>query len=174
MRAAFPAMIAISILLAGCSPPTQPETQAPQWGRGSNAKTAPPPPAAVPPTMPTMSIDTKADGQPYGSATARPTDQTTPDQRAEMEKAAAAAGLPVTPQTRTSFACDNGETVEVRFFPDQGVAVLVRGGQNTELQSEPVASGFKYSNGQTTIAGKGDEIKLNVGMMATATCKAAG
>jgi membrane-bound inhibitor of C-type lysozyme len=52
--------------------------------------------------------------------------------------------------------------------------VLVRGGQNTELQQEPMASGFKYSNGQTTITGKGDEVKLNVGMMATATCKPAG
>jgi membrane-bound inhibitor of C-type lysozyme len=168
-------MIVVAALLAGCSSPqAQPETQAPQWGRGSNAETAPPPPAAVPQAIPSASIDTKADGQPYGSATARPTDQTTPEQRAEMETAAAAAGLPATPQTRTSFACDNGETVEVRFFPEQGVAVLVRGGQNTELQSESVASGFKYSNGQTTIAGKGDELTLNVGMMATAKCKAAG
>jgi membrane-bound inhibitor of C-type lysozyme len=168
-------MIAAAVLLAGCTPPTQPETQAPQWGRGSNAETAPPPPAAVPQAIPSVPLDTKADGQPYGSApSAMPTDQTTADQRAEAEKAAAAAGLPVTPQTRGTFACDNGETVEVRFFPEQGIAVLVRGGQNTELQGEPVASGFKYSNGQTTIRGKGDEFDLNVGMMATTKCKAAG
>lgn len=51
--------------------------------------------------------------------------------------------------------------------------MLVRGGQNTELQQERVASGFKFSNGQTTVSGKGDEVKLNVGMMATATCKPA-
>lgn len=175
MRAAVPGMIAMAMLLAGCTPPTQPETQAPQWGRGSNAETAPPPPAAVPQAIPSVPLDTKADGQPYGSATsARPVDQTTPEQRAEMEQAASAAGLPVTPQTRTSFACDNGETVEVRFFPEQGVAVLVRGGQNTELQSEQVGSGFKYSNGQTTIRGKGNEFDLNVGMMATTKCKATG
>jgi membrane-bound inhibitor of C-type lysozyme len=125
------------------------------------------------PNVPAVPIDTVADGVPYGTATAKPTDQTTPAQRADMDAAAAAAGVPATAQTRTSFSCDNGETVEVRFFPDQGVAVLVRGGQNTELQSEPVASGFKYTNGQTTVAGKGDEITLNVGMMATAKCKAA-
>lgn len=80
----------------------------------------------------------------------------------------------MTNQSRGTWTCDNGETIELRFFPDQGVAVLVRGGQNTELQQERVASGIKYSNGQTTISGKGDEIRLNVGMMATATCKPAG
>jgi membrane-bound inhibitor of C-type lysozyme len=160
------------MLLAGCTPPAQPETQAPQWGRGSNAETAPPPPAAQPQAIPSVPLDTKADGQPYGSATARPTDQTTPAPQAEIDAAAAAAGMPATPQTRTSFACDNGETVEVRFFPEQGIAVLVRGGQNTELQGEQVASGFKYSNGQTTIRGQGDTFDLNVGMMATAKCTA--
>ncbi len=172
MRAAVPGTIAIAMLLAGCTPPAKPETQAPQWGRGSNAETAPPPPAAQPQAIPSVPLDTRADGQPYGSATARPTDQTTPAQRAEAEAAAATAGMPATPQTRTSFSCDNGETVEVRFFPEQGIAVLVRGGQNTELQGEPVASGFKYSNGQTTIQGKGDTLDLNVGMMATAKCTA--
>lgn len=112
---------------------------------------------------------------PYAAPAAAdlPVDQTTPDQRAGAELAAADAGLPATPQTRTSFTCDNGETVEVRFFPEQGIAVLVRGGENTELNGEPVASGFKYTNGQTTIQGKGNELTLNVGMMATAKCTAA-
>jgi membrane-bound inhibitor of C-type lysozyme len=168
-------MIVVAALLAGCSSPqAQPETQAPQWGRGSNAETAPPPPAAVPQAIPSVAIDTKADGQPYGSATAIPADRSTPAQQAATAEGAAAAGLPVTNESRGTWACDNGETIELRFFPDQGIAVLVRGGQNTELQQEKVASGIKYSNGQTTITGKGDEIKLNVGMMATATCKPAG
>jgi membrane-bound inhibitor of C-type lysozyme len=100
-----------------------------------------------------------------------PADRSTPEQRAETAAAAEKAGLPVTNESRGTWACDNGETIELRFFPDQGVAVLVRGGQNTELQQEPVASGIKYSNGQTTIQGKGDEILLNVGMMATTVCK---
>jgi membrane-bound inhibitor of C-type lysozyme len=103
---------------------------------------------------------------------AMPTDQTTPEQQAEQEAGAAAAGLPPTLQTRTSFTCDNDETVEVRFFPDQGIAVLARGGQNVELNQEPMASGFKYTNGQTTITGKGDEITMTVGMMAPTKCLA--
>jgi len=53
------------------------------------------------------------------------------------------------------------------------IAVLVRGGQNVELNQEPAASGCKYSSGQTTIQGKGNELMLNAGMMAAANCKAA-
>ncbi len=173
MRAAVPGMIVLAVLLAGCSSPQpQPETRATQWGRGSNAETAPPPPAAVPQAIPSVAIDTRADGRPHGSAAAIPADRSTPAQRAATAEAAAAAGLPIMNESRGMWACDNGETIELRFFPDQGIAVLVRGGQNTELQRETVASGIKYSNGQTIITGKGDEIKLNVGMMATATCKA--
>ncbi len=81
MRAAVPGMIAIATLLAGCTPPTQPETKAPQWGRGSNAETAPPPPAAVPQATPSVPLDTKADGQPYGARAAAeiPADRSTPN-----------------------------------------------------------------------------------------------
>lgn len=80
MRAAVPGMIAMAMLVAGCTQPKQPETQAPQWGKGSNAETAPPPPAAVPQAIPSVPIDTKADGQPYGApAAAIPADRSTPD-----------------------------------------------------------------------------------------------
>uniref|UniRef100_UPI003CC6C8B2 MliC family protein n=1 Tax=Sphingomonas sp. TaxID=28214 RepID=UPI003CC6C8B2 len=81
--------------------------------------------------------------------------------------------VPAPKQSRTTYKCDNDETIEVRFFPDQGVAVLVRGGQNTELHPETVADGFKYSNGaQTSIRGVGDTLTLQVGMMAAAKCTA--
>jgi membrane-bound inhibitor of C-type lysozyme len=146
--------LSLSALLAACGQP------APQAAPAEPAPAEPAPaPAAAAPAAGAVGADL-------------PADQTTPEQRAELEKAAAAAGLPATRQTRASFTCDNDETIEVRFFPDQGVAVLVRGGENVELNGEPVASGFKYSNGQTTIQGKGDELMLNVGMMATAKCKA--
>lgn len=81
MRAAVPGVIAVAMLLAGCSPPVQSDTKAPQWGRGSNAETAPPPPAAVPQATPSVPLDTKADGQPYGApgAAAVPADRSTPD-----------------------------------------------------------------------------------------------
>ncbi|WP_181160108.1 MliC family protein [Sandaracinobacter neustonicus] len=149
--------LAAAALLAGCNKPAAaPEAPAPE--ATAVAPEAVPAPEAAAPAAPAE----------------LPTDHTTPAQKAEVEKAAADAGVPATKQSRTTFVCDNEETIEVRFFPDQGIAVLVRGGQNVELNQEPTASGFKYSNGQTTIQGKGDELMLNVGMMATAKCKAKG
>jgi membrane-bound inhibitor of C-type lysozyme len=123
----------------------------------------------MPEVAETSNMPTEVETLPSGDL---PPDQTTPEQRAENEAAAAAAGLPPTPFTRTTFACDNDEEIEVRFFPEQGIAVLVRGGQNVELQQQPVASGFEYSNGQTTLRGKGSELTMTVGMMAPTTCTA--
>jgi membrane-bound inhibitor of C-type lysozyme len=155
------------LLLGACTAP------APQQAPAEGPANPPLPPVQAVP------LDTRADGALAGSKAGAagggmPTDQTTPAQRAEMEAAAAAAGMPVTPQTRTTFVCDNDETVELRIFPEQGVGVLVRGGQNVELQQEQVAQGYKFTNGQTTVQGAGDTMTLNVGMMAGASCKAAG
>jgi membrane-bound inhibitor of C-type lysozyme len=151
----FLAAVGLAALVAACGKPAavQPDPQIAEAG------------APV--------VEAPAEMAPVAGPADLPADQTTPEQTAELEKAAADAGLPVTKQTRTTFACDNDETIEVRFFPDQGVAVLVRGGENIELTGEPVASGFKYSNGQTTIQGKGNELMLNVGMMAASKCTAA-
>jgi membrane-bound inhibitor of C-type lysozyme len=75
-------------------------------------------------------------------------------------------------ENRGTFRCDNGETVVLRSFPGQGVAVLERGGQSVELQEQRVASGFAYSNGQTTVRGKGmTEFTLTVGNMAPTQCR---
>ncbi|MFN3591627.1 MAG: MliC family protein [Thermaurantiacus sp.] len=119
-----------------------------------------------------MTADTMPAPEPMAPADGLPADQTTAEQRAADEAAAAAAGLPPTAFTRTNFACDNDEEIEVRFFPEQGVAVLVRGGETTELQQQRVASGFEYSNGQTTLRGKGEELTMTVGMMAPTNCTA--
>ncbi len=150
--------LAAAALLAGCNKPAEapaPEAAAPE---ATEATAAAPAPEARKPAVVVNPADL-------------PADQTTAAQKAELEKAAADAGIPATKQSRANYVCDNGETIEVRFFPDQGIAVLVRGGQNAELHPEPADSGFRYSNGQTTIAGKGNELQLNVGMMATAQCK---
>jgi membrane-bound inhibitor of C-type lysozyme len=153
---ALAALLAGSALLAACQQQAT-ETAAPETAPELTAE------MAEASKMPTLEPVVGAD---------LPTDQTTPEERAEMDKAAADAGVPPTKQSRTTFACDNDETIEVRFFPDQGIAVLMRGGQNVELNGEPVTSGFRYSNGQTTIEGKGDELKMTVGMMAPTSCKA--
>ena len=148
-------LLALPALLAACGQ-TKPE--------------APAEPAAK--EIAATASEAVAPAAPAADASVMPKDQTTPAQAAEQDAAAAKAGLPTTKQTRTSFKCDNDETVEVRFFPDQGIAVLVRGGQNVELNQEVTASGFKYSNGQTSISGKGNELTMQVGMMAAAKCTA--
>lgn len=82
--------------------------------------------------------------------------------------------VPPPAEMRVPYTCDNGEQVEVRFFPQQGVGVLVRGGQNTELTQSRTPPGFTYSNGQTTLRVADDRLtmQMNVGMMATANCRA--
>lgn len=75
---------------------------------------------------------------------------------------------------RVRYACDSGETVEVRFFPAQGVAVLVRGGATIELQQQPAGSGFAYGNGPNTIRGKGDALTLEIGRRVPIQCTAQG
>ena len=60
----------------------------------------------------------------------------------------------------------------MRFFPRQGVAVLVRHGMPIELQQQPSGSGFVYSNGPNTVRGKGDEITIEIGRMVPLACKA--
>jgi len=77
-----------------------------------------------------------------------------------------------TGERRVGFTCDNGEEVEVRFFPLQGVAVLVRHGKTIELQQQPSGSGFIYSNGPNTLRGKGDEIMIEIGRMVPIKCTA--
>ncbi len=79
-----------------------------------------------------------------------------------------------TNEIRTRFSCNDGDEVEMRFFNLQGVGVLVRHGESIELQQEPAASGFKYSNGPTTVRGKGDTLTLEIGRMMPIECKALG
>lgn len=144
-------MIAPLLLLAACNKPA--ETPA----------------APAEPVAPAAPV---AEAVPAPAAPEIPPDRSTAQQRAEAAAAAAKAGIAApTKESRGTWTCDNGEKIELRFFPDQGIAVLVRGGQNLEMQSVPTGSGFKYVSGPTQIQGKGEELMLNVGMMATATCK---
>ena len=77
-----------------------------------------------------------------------------------------------TPQKRVQFRCANGEDVEMRFFPEQGVAVLVRAGETLELQQQPSASGFIYGGGTVTVRGKGSELRIEIGRMVPIRCLA--
>jgi membrane-bound inhibitor of C-type lysozyme len=73
---------------------------------------------------------------------------------------------------RVQFNCDNGERVEVRFFPTLDKAVLVRNGKSVELKQQPSGSGFIYSNGPNTVRGKGREIMIDIGRMVPIRCEA--
>ncbi len=77
-----------------------------------------------------------------------------------------------TNERRVQYACTNGENIEMRFFPLQGVGVLVRHGQPMELQQQPAASGFIYTNGPNTVRGKGNDLTIEIGRMVPIQCQA--
>lgn len=85
--------------------------------------------------------------------------------------AAGCAAPDAATERSVNFLCDNGERVALRFFPQQGVGVLVRGGRTLELQQQPAASGFVYSNGTHTVRGKGEDLVIEVGRMVPLRCK---
>ena len=62
--------------------------------------------------------------------------------------------------------------IEMRYFPDHGVAVLVLEGVTHELQQQVSGSGFWYSNGKYTVRGKGDSLWLEIGRMMPIDCQA--
>ena len=65
-----------------------------------------------------------------------------------------------TRERRVDFVCANGESIQMRFFPLHGVAVLVRDGKTRELQEQRAASGFWYADDAVTVRGKGNDLLL--------------
>ena len=78
-------------------------------------------------------------------------------------------------EMRVSYNCSNGEQISVRYFPQQGVASLSRGGQNTELQQQSTPPGFTYTGPNTVLRVQEDRMRLTmtVGMMSGTNCTAA-
>lgn len=76
-------------------------------------------------------------------------------------------------EMEVSFTCTGGESLSVRFFPNQEKAILIRNGETIELQQEPAASGFRYSNSNksTTISGKGNNLTVTIGRMTPLECQ---
>jgi len=73
---------------------------------------------------------------------------------------------------RVMFDCANGEQLEMRFFPARAVALLMRNGETIELQQQISGSGFIYSNGPTTVRGKGRELTVEIGRVGPIRCTA--
>ncbi len=123
--------------------------------------------ASAPVPQPAPPTDTAA-----ADATADATEATAAAAAAANAVAAPDATGEATGERRVQFDCDRGEAIEMRFFPLQGVAVLVRNGQTSELQQQESGSGFIYSNGPTTVRGKGDALTVEIGRMVPLHCTA--
>lgn len=86
---------------------------------------------------------------------------------------AACATAPSASGTReVAFACDNGETLAVRFSDAPPQAVLVRNGAQFVLPQQPSGSGFRYGDARHAIRGKGDALTVEIGRMAPIQCTA--
>ena len=68
-------------------------------------------------------------------------------------------------------ACGNGEKVEMQFYPDQGRSVMRRSGWTVELPRQVAETGYAYSNGPTTVLGKGNELTIQIGHLAPIWCR---
>ena len=69
------------------------------------------------------------------------------------------------------FACGNGEKVEMQFYPDEGKGVLLRSGWTVDLPKQAAETGYAYSNGPTTVLGKGNELTIQIGHLAPIWCR---
>lgn len=81
---------------------------------------------------------------------------------------------PAPAEMRVTYNCTNGEQISVRYFPQQGVASLNRGGTTTELQQQSTPPGFTYTGQNTVLRVQEDRLRLTmtVGMMAGTNCTA--
>ena len=82
---------------------------------------------------------------------------------------------PAPAEMRVTYNCSNGEQITVRYFPQQGVASLNRGGSTTELQQQSTPPGVTYTGPNTVLRVHDDRMRLTmtVGMMAGTNCTAA-
>jgi len=85
----------------------------------------------------------------------------------------AACTSPAEEVLEVQFSCVNSDDVTVRFFPGRELAILLRNGEQIELPQQISGSGFIYSNGPTTIRGKGNDLTVEIGRMVPIQCRSA-
>lgn len=73
---------------------------------------------------------------------------------------------------RVRFDCENGEEAEMRFFTQQGLAILAYHGKTVELRQQRSGSGFIYGSGPCVVRGKGRDISIETDRMAPVKCTA--
>lgn len=59
-----------------------------------------------------------------------------------------------------SFYCENNTSLTIAFYTTLSKAVLFDGNAATELPQASSGSGFRYTDGVTTLLGKGNDITL--------------
>lgn len=79
-----------------------------------------------------------------------------------------------TPVNKVVYTCRSGEPLEVRYFPDQGVAVLVRDGRTQELQQHTSGSGIAYSGPGINLRSQGDTLRIEAPGQPVLECLAVG
>ncbi len=83
-------------------------------------------------------------------------------------------GMPPTPVQLTELSCEDGSQRTLRYFPEQGIAILMPDGVGRELQMEPVASGVRYAGGGTVVTGEGTQYLIARDGADPIACTAAG
>jgi len=77
-------------------------------------------------------------------------------------------------EIRAVFDCEGGQTLDVTFDNDKDVAVITIAGEKPlTLPIAMSGSGYRYSDGDHELSGKGDEAMWQVGDKAPVNCKAA-
>lgn len=93
---------------------------------------------------------------PVNAIQAEETNITTDASPAPLDKAPAKPAKPAKAIT-ARFRCMDGVRITARFDPE-GSATLTRAGATISLEQQVTASGIRYSNGQVTFQGKGDDM----------------
>ncbi|BAO83723.1 glucan-binding domain protein, YG repeat [Serpentinimonas maccroryi] len=82
-----------------------------------------------------------------------------------------AAPIPPTPMQRAHFACADGLRVEWRYFPLQGVAVLVRAGRNHELHPPPGGSAGVFAQPGLEVQLGAESLRIHLGAGPSIDCQ---
>ncbi len=83
-------------------------------------------------------------------------------------------GMRPAPMVETALSCADGSMRTLRYFPEQGIAILLPEGRGKELQMEPVASGVRYAGYGIEVSGKGTSYMITMGDSAPLACTAEG
>ncbi len=83
-------------------------------------------------------------------------------------------GMAPTPMVLTQLACADGTTRTLRYFPEQGIAILMPDDVGKELQMEPVAAGVRYAGADLVVTGEGTSYTIARAGAEPVTCTAAG